>query len=288
MNARKTLIASATLLATLVTTPHDLTAQTAQRHGYYSLNLGNGWMGGSVFAGASLQATRSPRDFISIRTNDFAYTLMSMDASVRFLQRAPMQLVYGLVSARSQNYGTSPYDGRFQLYIRGVTERNQRFSTAGTHNVLSFYRTFDLFPTDPSATVSVAGVPVTVRGNVGVGVSANAYVTMTGPGRSGFGGAGQAWGYGRVSAQAGWSRFGAGVDLRATFANTRLNPSVYADARNPLMSGGPSRPTVGGRVSLTIQAIALKLDVWVAFIWRYTNNLVNWSSATRSLADIMF
>jgi hypothetical protein len=288
MNSRKTLSATAILLTALFAAPTGLNAQTAQRSGYDSLNPGNEWMGGSVFAGASLYANRALRDGISFRTNDTAAATMSMHASVRFLQRAPVQLAYGLISANSRNYGTIPHDGRFQLYVRGLTERSQRFTTAGTHSFLSFYRTFDLFPTDPTVSISVSGVPVTVRGNVGVGVAASGSLSLTGPGRAGFGGQGQVWGYGRVSAQAGWSWFGAGVNLNATFANTRLNPSVAADARNPLFSGGPAAPTVSGRVAMTIQAITLKLDVWVAFVYRYTRNLVNWSSAQRSLFYIMF
>ena len=287
MNFRKNLVLASTLLAAAFATQASTNAQTltAQRSGYYSLNLGNSWMGGSVFAGAALQARRTPDPLLYTRSPNYAYAALSADASVKFLNRT-IPLAYSGLTAQART-GTSPYDASFSLYVRGVTERNQRFTTAGVHNFLSFYRTFDLFPVDPSASVSVAGVPVTVRGNVGVGVEATAVVNMVGNGYAGIGGVGRVWGYGRVSAQAGWSWAGAGVDLRATFANTRLSPSIHADARNPF-NGGPSLPRIVGQISMTIQPIALKLDVWVALVLRYTHNLVNWAAPTISLFNILF
>ncbi|MFO1054152.1 MAG: hypothetical protein U1F36_18195 [Planctomycetota bacterium] len=291
MNAKKTLFATATLLASFATLAPTTQAQSNVRSGYYSLTPGNSWMGGSLFAGASMQATRTLDGSLGIytpfRTIDSAYDVMTFDASLRFLQQN-LNLAYLFLSANSHTSATSPYDSQFVLYIRGVTERNQRFTTAGTNYFLSYYRTFDLFPTDPSASVSVYGVPVTVRGNVGVGVQAGLYETMSGPGYASLGGLGRAWGYGRVAAQAGWSWAGAGVNVTATFADTRLSPSAYADARNPLRLGGPSSPTIGGSIPLTIMPIGLRLDVWVALVLRYTSNLVNWSASTITLGNILF
>lgn len=301
MNPRKSLFAAATLLAALVGgTQHDARAQSVQRSGYYTLELGNGWMGGSVFAGAAMQASRTYTSPIASRSNDRGYDVLSTDAAVRYLNQAPLTLAYGVLSARAQNNVSTPYEGIFNLQIRGVTERNQRFTTAGTHTFLSFYRSFDLFPTDPRVSVSVYGYPVSVSGNLGVGCEANVNCTLAGTGYARLGALGRVWGYGRVSAQAGWSWFGAGADFRATFANTRLEPAMTADGRNPLQnmmfnagssrgsSSGPATPTVSGNIPLTIQPIALRLDVWVAVIKRFTVNLVNWSASTVSLFDILF
>jgi hypothetical protein len=290
MNFRTNLFAAASLLAALLVPTAQTEAQTAQRSGYYSLNLGNDWMGGNVFAGASMYASRTLRDGISFRTNDYAYDILSMDASVRYLKQPRVVLAYGVMSARAQNTGTSPYEGRFNLMIRGITERNQRFTTAGTHYFWSYNRSFDLFPTDPRVSVSVYGYPVSVSGNLGVGCEANANCTLSGTGYARLGALGRVWGYGRVRAQAGWSWFGAGADFTATFANTRLTPSMTADARNPLQNGnvGPRSATVSGSVPLTIQAIALRLDVWVAVIRRFSVNLVNWSSNPITLLNILF
>ncbi|MBK8976111.1 MAG: hypothetical protein IPM29_09300 [Planctomycetes bacterium] len=286
MNFRFPVLTVATLAAAFAAFAPQASAQTVNRYGYYSLQLGNEWAGGSVYAGASLQAIRSARSTIAALTNDTGYALLTADAQVRYLKQTS-RLVYAFVSARSAT-GTNPYDGRFQLDVRGVIERNQRFTTSGTSTLLSYYRTFDLFPTDLTASTSVAGVPVSLHGNVGVGVQAYGSMSMTGPGRASLGGLARAWGYGRLRAQAGWSWAGAGADLTATFADTRLSPSVYADARNPLFSGGPTSPTVGGRIPLTINPISLRIDVWVALILRYTHNLVNWSAPTITLADLLF
>jgi hypothetical protein len=169
-----------------------LQAQTASRSGYYSVNLGNEWMGGSLFSGAAFQATRTPDPLTPIRDKSYAFGAINFDAQVKFLKQS-----YSLASSstlvRSQTYGTSLNEAAFSLYVRGITERNQRYTTAGTHYPLHFYRTFDLFPVNPSVGVSVYGYPVTVSGNVGVGVEAGLTLGV-GSGRASIGALGRAWG----------------------------------------------------------------------------------------------
>ncbi len=289
---RTTLFAAATLLS-LSALPHVALAQTASRSGHYSLNMGNDWAGGSFFAGAALQASRSASSTNMFQTNDYAFNALNTDGTVRILRQSPITLFAGTLSSRGQNYGTSPYSASFQLYVRGIVERNERFTTTGNHSFLSYYRSFDLFPTDPSIGISVYGVPVTVRGNAGVGVEARLGANLPGGGYASLNGFARGWGYGRVSAQAGWSHFGAGADFNVTFANTRLSAGTFADARRQQIryrdgSVGFTAPSVGGSIGLTFQAITLRIDVWVAFIGRLTENLVSWASNPITIFNVLF
>lgn len=290
----RTILFAAATLFSLTALPVNATAQTVSRSGHYSLNMGNEWAGGSFFAGAALQATRTLRSTTSVETNDYAFNALNTDGSVRILRQSPITLFAGSLSSRGQNYGTSPYAASFQLYVRGIVELNQRFTTTGIHTFLSYYRTFDLFPTDPSIGISVYGVPVTVRGNAGVGVEARLGSNLPGGGYASLNGFARGWGYGRVHAQAGWSHFGAGADFNITFANTRLSAGTFADARRlstTSRTGGElivRAPSAGGSVALTFQSITLRIDVWVAFIGRLTSNLVNYASNPISILNVLF
>jgi hypothetical protein len=282
--AKTTFVLATSLLAALAEAPRAQGVGNTLRSGYFDRTLGNEWLGGTIFAGSFFQAQRTRRDNYSVLTNNYAIGALNFDTTLRFLKE-DITLAAASVSSKAANYGSTPNDASFRLLVRGVTERNQRFTTPGNHAVWSYYRTFDLFPEDPSETVWLGPVPVTLSGNVGVGVEANATLSTISDGYARIGGLGRAWGYGRIGVDVAYV-FGA--QLAATFANQRLTPGAIADARSVLTHGGPSVPSVFGQISYTIQPIALRIFVWVNYLFgRYERTLVNWASSTITIFNIL-
>ncbi|MCC6784220.1 MAG: hypothetical protein IT457_15365 [Planctomycetes bacterium] len=283
MNFTKHLVLASTLVAATFATQSGTQAQSVTRSGSHTVSYGNQWMGGSYLASAYFHARRLPGS-TPITTLDYGYAGVSSNASIRFLLRTS-PLVDHVVNALART-GPAPWDGHFNLAVKGVTERSQRFTNQGVSYGLGLYRTFDLFPADVTASLSIAGIPVTVRGNVSAGVEATAVVNMIGGGYAGVGGVGRSWAYGRATAQAGFFGVSTGVELTSNFANTRVSPNAHADGRSPLY-GGPATPQVIGSVALTIQPITMRLKVFVSLVIRYTATLVDWSSALVSRPNLL-
>jgi hypothetical protein len=246
-------------------------AQSTSKRGSTYKSFGNSYLGGVAHANATFTAERSSSGTRASGSAAFGaagYVLDHFAQVVRFSASASSD------SART----TRPESGLVRAYLGSLRVLDARYTGSGSFRPSPVYRTLDLFPTDVSVTVTIAGVPISVRGNVGIGFSASTTLGLA-RGYGSITASASGWGYGRVSAQAGIPGFNVGAQVVARFANQTVRAAAQADARYGA--------TVSGTIDYLLRAIQLQLDVYVTVIRRVTRTLVNWSSAEVRIANLL-
>lgn len=246
-------------------------AQSTSKRGSTYRSFGNSYLGGAAYASTTFAAERS-----SSRT--MASGSISFSAAARVLDNFA-QVVHFSASATSDSARTSrPELALARAYLGSTRVLDARHDGTGTLSPSPVYRTLNLFPTDVSVTVTIAGIPIRVSGNVGIGFSASTSLSLA-RGYAGITASASGWGYGRVRAQAGVTGFNAGAEVVGRFANQTVRASARADSR--------SGASVSGTIDYLMRAIQLKLDVYVTVFWRVTRTLVNWSSSEVRIANLL-
>ncbi|MBK8098111.1 MAG: hypothetical protein IPK26_13450 [Planctomycetes bacterium] len=257
--------------AALLTT--SLTAQYS-RSGSYVRSIGNSWLGGSVNVSASLTTTTttSTRTFATTRAANANLTA-NVNASVltRSLNAARLTCIASNRVTTSQlTPTTQSANAAFRLQLAGYTVWDRSVTTTGSLGGIPA-RTYNLFPTDPSAPVGVGPFTITLSGNAGVTLGAGASVILptTAPevrlllsGNTAI--------VGRARVSVGAVGFYAGLELQARFAEQRLTVSLIVNALNGL----------SGMCDYQIQAISLRLIAYLEAFWTrvYSTTLVSWGS----------
>jgi hypothetical protein len=230
----------------------------------YSESMGNSILGGSIYAGASLSARRTGaagRADGDFRVSAYA-NFLGMRKRVAYLRAAVHSDNYTSNRNRASAYA---YLGNNRIFYKSVSGK-------GVHASSGRSASLNLTPGDITYKFTIAWVPITIRGNVGIGMSIGAKPTLS-DGRAWLSGHGRAWAYGRASATAGVKGANVRLELTANFANQTVSAFAFADALNWRFSA---------RVTYTIRAIALKLKGYLTLYWTKSKTLASWSSAAKS------
>ncbi len=272
MNTLPTKFALLACLPVLSLFASDLDAQWTVRSktGSHYKSFGNSHLGGSARVYSSFRAMRQG----GLR---YAHGSASVSGYVKFLGRSS-RVAYLSGTVHSDNYSSNRDYARVLGYLGPLRVLNSTRSGARTHTLPSYSRTMNLYPTDPSFTFTIAYVPVTVKGNVGIGVS------TSGSARLGFGRAllnhtASGWGYARASARAGIPGFNVGLEATGRVANQKVTTFAQADALYNF--------TVSGLVVYKIRAISVKLKACITLLWKRCKTLVNWSSAEVRVSNLL-
>ena len=236
-----------------------LGAQSSLSNSFYK-SFGNSWLGGYVSGYASLRSTKTS-------TFESGSVYARGSANGRFLKRSISIASATFNAYRSKSGNNAPSGtGNINLRLAGRTVFSRSFPSSGS---ASYSRMFDAFSSDPSASFSLGPANITVRGNLGVGVSASVRYSFANTDSYVNGYAyGRGWGYGRASAK---------VNIVVAGFKAWLDTNV---ANQTLTLSGTVRPTgVTGRAVYTLRAIALKIraEFRILFVkWKKT--LVDYQS----------
>lgn len=130
--------------------------------------------------------------------------------------------------------------------------------------------TLDVFPTDPHVTVYIAGVPVSVGGNAGLGLDVKVHGRASVPTASVYGkNTSSTWAYGRGWAMVGVPGFGAGVEVKGDFCKASVVVTMTADL---------AAPSASGTLFFTPLRVRVRPFLWIA-ARIYGPTLVNVSSS---------
>jgi len=246
------------------------TPQTKAMAGSSYIPFGNSYLGGNVQASARFSLMRSG----STRAANGNFRV---SAYANFL-KSTSRVAYVSGSVHSDNYSSNRNNSRLYAYLGSLRVVNDYYSGGPDfHAVPYLSKGLDLFAKDPSYTFSIAYVPITIKGNVGVGVSTGAGFTLRN-GLCGIKERCQAWAYGRASAAAGIKGFNIGLQVIARLGNQKLEFNTYADAFTWRITGS---------IDYLVRAISLKLKAWVTIIWQKSTTLASWSSAEKHIANLL-
>ena len=174
--------------------------------------------------------------------SDVASTMSSLCGGSAFSSSKSLALNKGRTLNKYLRRASGYNGGRAFARVEGLkatAEANVRFDgdivTGGTY--VSFFGStsrsanwnhqFDIYPTDPYVTVSVAGIPFSVGGNAGVGINVSATASASVPTVSGHGSnSSSVWIHARAWAMAGVPGFGIGVQTDLKFATAILNSQI--------------------------------------------------------------
>ena len=256
-----------TLGAALLVVAAPLVAQSVGRT--YSRSYGNSYLGGSISATA--RASYS---------GNVSYANASAYLDGRLYGRVLTKSVqfgrgYVGVSGNSRS-GRLSGSARAFVQIAGRTLYSRSYSASYRRSWTFSTRpaNYKLFPVDPTFRFTLGPVPIKVKGNAGASARASvtASVASSLVNMAGLRGSAQAWAWGKGSVSAGISVAGIGLDLNGKFANNTLSASAYVGTRGPR-----------GRVTYTLQAISLKLSVWVKVLFKkFSKTLVTYGSSPYS------
>lgn len=265
--------------ASVVLIASSLAAQS--RSGSFYKSIGNSYLGGVVYSSASLSATstisRSAADgsvYLGADANVLGHTLAVAQLDLNAHNDITRTLVSnGGIFFRPVTVQTAR--ASFRLKFAGIEVANRSVTTTGDLGGIPL-RTQNLFAQDVTATVPlILGISVRLGGNAGVRFGAGANVILP---------AGVAEVRPAVSATAaavgrahvalvfnpgGISIAGVGVEVRGTFADTRITGGVTASVTNGL----------SGFVNFQMRAINLVLVVFGELFGfrRDLRELTNWS-----------
>ncbi|HLQ36950.1 MAG TPA: hypothetical protein VK348_04055, partial [Planctomycetota bacterium] len=206
MNLSKNLfVLSTLLLATTATAQFRVGQVTQQRGSSYNGSIGNTWLGGAVNAHALL--TTSAGLLYNRATLD-----VGGNAAVNLLSHsANLALVSGTCSNGSSGFPvTQSRSGNFHVQVVGIDLINQSFQSDSTFARQTW--TFNAFgPNGVSAPIPVGPITISLRGNVGAGLTISCSYALPAASLSvSAGGYAQAYGFGDASVGFGIPGFSVG------------------------------------------------------------------------------
>lgn len=274
MNANKTLLAlSASLLLAGATEAQIILRNfynTQTRGSAFDRSVGNSYLGGNLHAHISLQTSVGTMTFYQRSTLD-----MDARASVNLLTATrTLADVSANLNAVGQTTGQTR-TGRFRVQILGYDYINSSF--ASNTNFAQRTWTFNVFPSDPSISVPVGPVSVSLRGNVGAGLitGANYQLPVTSLQVGAYGSI-EAYGTAHASVGIGIPGFSLGVGVSGRIVDQTLAVFCGANVNSGFF----------GAATYSLVPISLRLYAYAeAFWYTWTTTLTSWSSAaiTRSL-----
>ena len=138
---------------------------------------------------------------------------------------------------------------------------------------VSWQQSLNIFPVDPSMTVYIIAIPVSLGGNAGVGINIQGYAyAIPGSLSAGGGNTSSAWANGRAWVMIGIPGFGVGVEAQAKFATATLTASVAA---------GMSKVVAKGKFSFTAISVRVKPFLWL-IVKIYGPTIASFSSKSHS------
>jgi hypothetical protein len=228
--------------------------------------MGNAYLGGSIYSGARLSAQKVGGR-AQAHSSYFLYTY------AKFLNHNK-RMASIRSSARSDNYTSSRNSGSVWVYLGDNLILNRTLSRRGSHSVTFQKTSLDLFPKDLAEPFSIVGIPITVRGNVGVGTRIDTQQILR-DGRVTFGGYVKTWGYLNITATCGVRGAYAQALTRDDLAKPILNASTNVDAVNWRFSA---------RVLYSVKAITLLLRTSVTHIWTRRAMMTFWKGTAKSIS----